>query len=169
MKPTVIERVFRSVPLSRGDVGWVRPMLAVVLGLLVPALLAMLILYVERPTLSGLPKDGSGFTAGDHVGVVFAALAASFVVSWLIAPVALILLRYSAIFGWAGSGSAVVSALIIGLPTVHFALNGDVTTENSVILPHISIAISLLSLAIWGIFVGLMNMRKKSPNFASKK
>lgn len=82
---------------------------------------------------------------------------------------ALILLRYSAIFGWTGWGSAVLSALIIGVPTVHFALNGDVTTENPVILPHITIAITLLSLAVWGIYEGLMTVRQNSPNFASKK
>jgi len=164
-----IQRPFRSPRHSAETVGWVRPVFAVLLGLFVPALLAMLILYVESPTLSGPPKDGSGFRVGNHVEIVFAALSASFVVSWMVAPFALVLLRYSAIFGWAGWGSAVLSALLIGLPTVHVALNGDVTTEDSTILPHITIAIALLSLAVWGFFVCLMALREKSRNIARKK
>lgn len=83
----LILRPFRSPRHTGADVGWARPVLAVMFGLFGPALLSMLILYVESPTLSGLPKDGSGYSAGDHVGIVFAALSASFVVSWLIAPV----------------------------------------------------------------------------------
>lgn len=147
---------FRTPPLSGAQVGWLKPAVAVLIALLLPALLAMVFLYTGSPPLHGLPKDGSGYTLRDHIDILTACIAASVVVSWVIAPIALLLLRASAMLGWAGWGTAVLCALAFGLPAVHFTLNGDVTTDNQAILPHIILAISLLGLSVWAAFWGLM-------------
>ncbi|MEN8840538.1 MAG: hypothetical protein ABF254_00005 [Octadecabacter sp.] len=158
---------FHTRPLSGAQVGWFRPAAAVLIALLIPVLLAMTYLYTGSPTLLGPPEDGTGYTLRDHIDIVTACLAASVVVSWVIAPIALLVLRASAMLGWAGWGSAVLCALTFGLPAVHLTLNGDVTTESQAILPHIVIAIALLGLSVWAAFWGLIALNSKSPNNSS--
>jgi len=164
---------FRTPKLGGHDAGWGRSILAVIIALIIPCLIAIAFLFTSSPTLHGLPKDGSGYALRDHIDIFTACLAASVIVSWIIAPVAVLLLRASAIFGWAGWGSAILLAVIFGLPTVHFALHGDVTTESQAILPHITAAIAFLGLSVWAAFWGLVALSRrsfvKSPNIASKK
>jgi len=82
-------------------------------------------------------------------------------VSWMLAPFALLLLRAAAMLGYAGWGMAVGTSLILGLPTVHIALMGDLTTEDTILLPHITIAIAILGLSVWATFWGLIRLRTK--------
>jgi len=124
-------------------------------------------LYTGSPALHGPPKDGTGYALRDHIDIVTACMAASVVVSWVIAPFALFALRASAMLGWAGWGSAILCALVFGLPAVHFTLNGDVTTESQEILPHIILAISLLGLSVWAAFWGLIALNEKRANNSS--
>lgn len=160
---------FRTPILTGPQVGWFRPAAAVVLGLLVPAIIAIICLLLVSPTIAGPPKDGSGFAVSGHISLVLAALSASFLVSWMLAPFALLLLRAAAMLGYAGWGSALIVALALGLPTLHIALMGDVTSEDSSILPHITVAIALLGLSVWAVFWGLLARQQKSLNFARKK
>lgn len=157
---------FRTPRISGAQVGWGRPVAAVLIALLIPAILSMVFLYTGSPTLQGPPKDGSSYTIRDHIDMVTAALAASIVVSWIIAPIAFIVLRASAMLGWAGWGTALLSALGLGLPAVHLALNGDVTTEDTTILPHILFAICVLGLSVWAAFWGLIRLQHKMPEFS---
>lgn len=151
----------KTPPLSGPDVGWFRPALAVVLAMFLPALLAILFLFWGAPTIAGPPKDGSGYSISDHIDMVLAALAASVLVSWMVAPFAMLLLRAAAMLGFAGWGMAAFVAFALGLPTVHFALMGDLATEDTRLLPHIIIAIAMLGLSVWVAFWGLFALRKK--------
>ncbi len=157
---------FRTPRLSGAQIGWGRPLAAVLIALLIPAVLSIVFLYAGAPSLHGPPKDGTSYTLRDHIDMFSAALAASLVVSWMIAPFALIALRASALLGWAGWGTALLTALAFGLPTVHFALNGDVTTEDSTILPHILLAICTLGLSVWAAFWGLIRVQRIMPEFS---
>ena len=136
-------------------------MLAVLASMFLPAILAALFLFWGAPTLSGPPKDGSGFTITDHATFVLAALTASFLVSWMLAPLAVLLVRAAAMLGYAGWGMSMGAALALGLPVVHIGLMGDLTTESTLLLPHISIAIAILGLSVWAAFWGLMVVRSK--------
>lgn len=155
---------FRTTPLSGPDVGWFRPATALLLAMIVPTLISLIFTFIGTPKITGLPKDGTGYTFANHVEFVLAFLSASFLVSWMIAPFALLSLRASAMLGYAGWGTAVLMSLGCGLPIVHFALNGDLTTDYGafVFLPHISIAISFLGLSVWAAFWGLMKLRQRA-------
>lgn len=154
--------------LSGDDVGWFRPAAAIIIAMVLPALLAIAFILFGAPTISGPPKDGSGSTLADHVAFVLAALSASILVSWMLAPLALLLLRAAAMLGYAGWGTAVIASLCFGLPLVHVVLNGDVTTEENAILPHMMVAIAFLGVSVWASFWGLMALKRKPSNFASK-
>jgi len=134
------------------------------IALLIPAALAMSIILTGGPTFSGPPKDGSGYTLYDHFALVIGALSASVFVSWIMAPLALIFLRAAAMLGLAGWGSAILTAILFGVPFVHIALIGDVTTEENAILPHIIVAIALLGLTVWAAFWSLMKLKSPSTN-----
>lgn len=154
--PAFPRHPFRSPKLTGAQAGWVKPAAAIFIALVVPAALAAAAVLMGGAVLSGPPKDGSGFSFGDHLNIVLAGLTASIVASWMIAPIALIGLRAAAMLGWAGWGTAILSALGFGLPIVHFALNGDVTTEDASILPHICIAITVLGLSVWAAYWALV-------------
>ncbi|MBT5295380.1 MAG: hypothetical protein HOL32_07345 [Octadecabacter sp.] len=49
-----------------------------------------------------------------------------------------------------------------GLPIVQFALNGDLTTEDASILPHIAAASAFLGLSAWAAFWGLVAVFKNA-------
>ena len=98
----------------------------------------------------------------DHFGIFLAGLATSVVASWLIVPFGFIAMRAAAMLGWAGWGTAILTALGFGLPIVHFALNGDLTTEDASILPHIAAAIAFLGLSAWAAFWGLVAVFKNA-------
>lgn len=152
---------FRTPPLSGPDVGWLRPFFAVVLAILGPSLLAGVFIYNGAPVFSGPPKDGSGYSWGDHVAIVLACLAASVVVTWMMVPLSVMGLRATAMLGYAGWGTAILAALIVGLPVAHVLLNGDLTTEENAILPHLMVALGVLGLSHWAAFWGLMSVRKR--------
>ena len=141
--------------------GWWRPAVAVLAAMVVPTLLSVALILFGAPTISGPPKGGTGFTLADHMALTLAALTASVIVSWMLAPVALLLLRAAAMLGWAGWGSAVLAAWALGLPMVHFALHGDVTSEEPQFLPAILAAIAILGLTVWVIFWALMRKMEK--------
>lgn len=159
---------FRSVRLDWADAGWWRCAAAVLIGLLAPALIAASVIYLLTPDFAGPPKDGRGFTLAEHFFFFIGLLAASVVVSWMLAPVALVLLRLAAVTGWAGWASAAVAALIVGLPSAHVILNGDITTENTFLLPHLALALIVLGLSIRTIFYVQAVSRQKRPRGPQK-
>lgn len=157
---------FRTPKLTGAQVGWFPPAAAIVIALFLPALLAIAVILIGAPTVSGPPKDGTGYSIADHIALVLAVLSASIVMSWMIAPLALVLLRAAAMLGYAGWGTAILAALAFGLPMVHITLMGDVTTEENAILQHMIFAIAILGLSVWAAFWGLMALKRKSPKIA---
>ena len=143
---------FRTAPLTGTEVGWFRPAFAIILALVLPALLALVLILNGAPVVEGPPKDGSGYTWGDHIGIVLGMLTVSPLVSWVVSPVALVALRAAAMLGWAGWGTAILTALGLGMPLAHLLLNGDLTTDEYALPVHLAVAISLLGLAIWATF-----------------
>ena len=154
-------KTFRSPPLSGEQVGWFRPAAAIMLALAVPALLALLFIYSGAPAFDGPPSAGESYTLNDHIAIVLGTLAFSFLTSWMATPLILLSLRAAAMLGYAGWGTSVIAAWIIGLPIVHFALNGDLTTEEHAILPHMMFTIGFLGLSVWVAFWGLFALRRQ--------
>lgn len=146
----------RSTTLTGGEVGWFRPAAAVVIGLILPSAFALILVYFGGPTFSGPPKNGAGFSLSEHVGLVLGVLSVSFIISWMAAPFALFALRAMAMLGYAGWGSAVLSAWAIGLPIVHIVLNADATTDESAILLPMTVALGVLGLSVWVTFQCLL-------------
>lgn len=164
---TNLRHPFRTPKLTGAQVGWFRPAAAIVIALFLPALLAVAIILIGAPTVSGPPKDGTGYSIADHIALVLAVLSASIVMSWMIAPLALVLLRAAAMLGYAGWGTAILAALAFGLPMVHITLMGDVTTEENAIPAHIITAIAILGFSVWAVFWGLMALSTKRLNTRS--
>lgn len=156
-----LRQSFRTKPLSGHDVGWFIPAVAIVIGLTLPTILAFLIVFAGGPVISGPSKDGTGYDLADHIAIITGALMMSFLASWLATPFALLALRAAAMLGYAGWGTALLAALILGLPVVHVFLNRDLTTDRYAILPQVSVAIALLGLSVWVVFWGLIALRRK--------
>ncbi|MCF2869801.1 hypothetical protein L0664_01860 [Octadecabacter sp. G9-8] len=154
---------FRTPRLSGAEVGWARPLLAVVFGLAVPSLMGWVMIYIHGATLSGPPKDGSGYTLNDHLAFVSAFVAASIIVTWMMIPIAVMAMRAAAMLGWAGWGTALLGSWAVGLPVVHVMLNGDLTTDGNGLLPHITLAIAILALSIWASFWALLAVWETRP------
>lgn len=152
---------FRSPALSGPQVGWFRPAAAIIIAMILPALAAIAFIYSGAPIFSGPPKDGTGYTMADHLAIVLGALGLSFLTSWVAAPLVLLALRAAVMLGFAGWGSALIMAWVIGLPVVHVVLNGDVTTDEHAILPHMICAIGILGLSVWAAFWVLFAFRCK--------
>ncbi len=130
--------------------------------MIIPSVVAAILVYAGGTSISGVPKSGLGPTLLDHFGIFLAGLATLVVASWLIVPFGFIAMRAAAMLGWAGWGTAILTALGFGLPIVHFALNGDLTTEDASILPHIAAAIAFLGLSAWAAFWGLVAVCKNA-------
>jgi len=152
---------FRTPKLTGQQVGWFRPAAAIIIAMFLPTLLAGAIVFNGGPVFTGPPKDGNSYGLADHIGIVLACLSVSIVVSWMIAPVALLGLRAAAMLGWAGWGTAILSAVFLGLPLAHLALNGDLTTDEHAIPVHLTVAIACLGLSVWAAFWGLIALRQK--------
>jgi len=159
--PRLTLHPFRTKPLTGAEVGWFRPALAIVLALALPVVLSLSLILFGAPVLSGPPKDGSGFSLADHFGIVLGLVAVSPIVSWMISPVALVVLRAAAMLGWAGWGTSILAALIFGMPFAHIVLNGDLTTDENALPMHLAVAISFLGLAIWATFWASIKLRRK--------
>lgn len=159
--PTRLFLPFRSKPLTGQDVGWFHPTAAVLIGLFAPALSAFFIIQLGGPVIHGPPKDGSGYSLADHFAILTGALTMSFLVSWIAAPFALLVLRAAAMLGYAGWATAVFAAPVMGLPIVHFVLNGDLTSDTYAILPHMIISVGILGLSVWAAFWILFALRPK--------
>lgn len=156
-----MRRLFRTHPLSGPEAGWLRPAFAVILALVIPAGFCLFIIVQSEFVFNGPPKDGSDYTLKDHVSLVIGALSVSFLASWMMIPFAIFALRLALMTGWAGCVTAMGAAVVIGLPLVHVGLSGDVTTEENAILPHVTVAIALLGLAVWAFYWGLFRLRRK--------
>ena len=139
--------IFYSKPIP--NIGWWRPTVAVAGGVLGPALLGAVWLWFAETSITGPPKDGSSRDIWQHLVFVAAALTAAPILSWIAIPLATPLARLAVIRGWAGWGSAVAVACGLGLLIVHFALNGDMTTESPATLPHIVVALGLQGSWVW--------------------
>lgn len=139
--------MFHSTP--RPEAGWWPSILAVIAGIFLPAIAGAAFLYISDAPLSGPPKDGLARTLEEHLLLISAALTAAPLIAWLAAPIAVPLLRLAIRRGWAGVGSAVIIAILVGLPILHIALNGDVTTEDQSVLPHIIAALSVQAVTGW--------------------
>jgi len=149
---TLIQRPFRSRPLSGAEAGWFRPAFAVIFALIFLPGLSLLIVLLGGPTISGPAKDGSSYTLSEHIGIILGLLSISPLVTWMIAPVGLLVLRAVAMLGWAGWGTAALASIMFGLPFAHLILNGDLTTDEFALPLHLAVAIALLGLSIWATF-----------------
>lgn len=156
---TSLRSPFRTPQLSLGEIGWLRPLIAVLASFLIPAALLASFILTGDPSLAGPPKDGSAYTLFDHASLVLGALGASTLVSWITTPLAVLALRMAALHGWAGWGSAILAAQLLGLPTIYLLLRG----EAIMLLPYIAIAIAVLGCSVWAVFWGLVwRGRKRS-------
>ncbi len=139
---------FRSPPLSWRRVGLWRPLVAVVAGLCLPALVAFALV-----SLAGLPGgiDADGWLRRQILFVLYALMMAP-VLGFLALPLAGPVVLVMAVAGRAGAASAVLAANLLGLPLVHLALHGDLTTEDATILPNLAIALGCQGVATWAAF-----------------
>jgi len=151
----------RSTALSGPDVGWFRPAAAVVIGLIFPNIIALLLVWTGHPTFVAPVLSPADIKGANHIAFTLGLLSVSFLVSWMAAPFALFMLRGAAMLGFASWGIAIVLSLAIGLPIVHVALNGDLTTETNTFWPHISVAIGILGFSVWGTFTLLCQIGRK--------
>lgn len=134
---------------KRPDLGWGRPIAAVLMGILLPALPAALFLWgldADIRDIDGAMLRGAWFIA--------ACLMATPLVSWIAVPVATPLVRVAARRGWAGPASLIALALIIGLPLAHVVLNGDLTREAPEMIPVLAMTFSIQALVGWIILRG---------------
>ncbi len=133
-------------------VGVWRPVGATCLGILLPALLAYALLR-----LAGVPGalDGGDAVRRAILFVLYALMAAP-VLGLLTLPLSVALVLGLVVTGWAGAVSAVLAALIFGLPLVHVALNADLTTEDASVLPHLMVALSIQGLTVWTVLWAMM-------------
>ncbi len=157
----MIRGAFRTRPLTGPEIGWFRPALAIILALALPSLVALVLILNGAPTISGPPKDGTGYDLADHIGIVLGMLTVSPLVSWMISPVALVALRAAAMLGWAGWGTAIIAALALGMPFAHVVLNGDLTTDEHALPYHLAVAIGLLGLTIWASFWCILRLSQR--------
>ena len=149
--------LLRSRP--RPDIGWRVPVVAVLMGLFLPCLVGGAILYLIDVPLTGLPKDGAARSFGQHLGFVAAALTAAPIIAWMVLPLVIPALRLMIQTGWAGSLAAVALSVGLGLPLVHWMLNGDVTTEDTAVLGHIVVAMIVQALTGWAVLQVLLRER----------
>lgn len=154
----------KTPPLSGPQVGWFRPAATVVTALLLPAVFALASIYNGGPVFAGPPKDGTGYSLTEHTAIVLAVLGFSFLTSWMASPLVLLALRAAAMLGYAGWGTAILTAWLIGLPIVHVFLNGDLTAEEHAILPHMLVAIGILGLSVWFVFWVMMHFTNKKTS-----
>ncbi|MEN9061986.1 hypothetical protein [Ponticoccus litoralis] len=154
---------WRSPVLGVRGAGFLRPLLAVAAGLLLPALLSWALL-----TLAGPPGllDSRGLRY--EILFVLSALVGAPLVGFFLMPLlwaaALALLAR----GWAGLASIMATGLLIGLPVVHWALNGDLTTEAPSALPRLALAIALQCWLCWAVLWSLPGPRRaKAPGKAA--
>ena len=131
------------------DIGWWRPLVAVTAGVLGPACLGAVWLWCADTPIAGPAKDGSARDIWQQLVFVAAALTAAPILSWIAIPLATPLARLAVIRGWAGYGSTVLVACGLGLAVIHFALNGDLTTESPIVLPQIIAALWLQGSTVW--------------------
>jgi len=131
------------------------------LGFILPTTVALAMVYIGGPDFWEPIKSDVGYSFWDHVGLITGVLSVSFIVSWMAIPFTIIALRATAMLGYAGWGTALLCAWVIGLPIVHVALNADATTDESAILAHMAIAVGILGLSVWAAFWALVFLRKK--------
>lgn len=137
--------VFYSRPSP--DATWLQASVAVCAGILIPCLLGLFCLVISDAPLAGPPKDGSPREWGSLVTLFGAAALAAPLVAWIALPLAIPLTRTAIRRGWAGWGSAMGLAIVLGLPVVHFALNGDLTNEAPKMIPLIVLVLILQGLS----------------------
>ncbi|MBN7784619.1 hypothetical protein JYP51_06790 [Ponticoccus gilvus] len=143
--------------------GFLRPLLAVAAGLLLPALLSWALLFLAGPP--GLldsrgPRYEILFVLSALVG---APLVGFFLMPFLWAAALALLAR-----GRAGLFSIMAAGLLIGLPVVHWALNGDLTTEAPSALPRLAVAIAVQCWVCWAVLWSLPGLRtEKAPGKAA--
>ena len=142
------------------DIGWTRPIMAVVGAIFVPAVIAALYLMV-------FPTDTTATYAGwDRltwfIWRVAACLTASPLFVILTLPLSAPAVWLAARFGFAGPVSLVLIALGLGLPAAHIMLNGDVTTEAPQMIPVLIVTITLQALLGWVIFAKMPSKGTKN-------
>lgn len=134
---------------KRPDLGWGRPIAAVLAGVFLPAIPAGLLLWV-------LDADIGAIYGGvlRLCWYVAACLMATPLVAWIAVPVATPLARLAARIGWAGPVSLIALAVLIGLPLAHIVLNGDLTSEAPEMIPVLALTFSIQALTGWIILRG---------------
>lgn len=138
---------------SRPDpsAGWIVAFAVTVLAIILPALAGGGWIWLVDIPLTGLPKDGSWYDGPQAITIVAAALLSAPLLSWVIVPICVPLLRAALRRGYAGWGSAIIVAWAVGLPTVHIFLSGDITTEAPQMVPMVMTALTLQGLTAFGL------------------
>lgn len=141
-------RRFRSTPMGVGHVGLWRPLVAVIAAMLVPALVAWGLL-----SIAGIPgaMDGGDSLRSAILFTLYALAMAPFL-GWFLLPLLWPLALAAAVRGWAGLLSVLALSLSVGLIAVHFALHGDLTTEDPAVLPFVMLALTLQGTTGWADF-----------------
>lgn len=152
----------RSEAVDWRFVGLWRPFLAIVAALGLPSLAAWGLL-----SIAGTP----GALEGEdplRAGILFTlyALAMAPFLGWFLLPLLWPLALVAAVRGWAGMLSVLGIALGVGLISVHFALHGDLTTEDPAALPFVIVALSIQGVTGWAVFWATMGLRRRGKTRA---
>lgn len=125
-------------------VGLWRPLVAIVAGMAVPAVLAVGLLM-----LAGSP--GALESSGSRAVLLLwlYALASAPLVGWLLLPILWPLLLILIVRGWSGLGLLVLAAWALGLPVAHVLLNGDLTTETPAMVLVLAAALTVQAGICW--------------------
>lgn len=152
----------RSEPVTREVLGMWRPLMAVLAGFILPALPAWGMLSIAG-------AGGEDIWLRQQILWVLYALGAAPVIAWLSLPVSWPLLTFMALRGWAGASSAGAAALLLGLPVVHVVLHGDITSEDTTILPHLALALLLQGLTTWAVLWALVHRRANRADYGNSR
>lgn len=136
--------------------------MAVLAGLILPAIPAFLAVWGNYTALSELPD--SNVALNEVLFFVTAALMTAPLLG-LVAPLATggivtamaVLIHGLRWIGWAGPVSLVLASCLIGIPFAHLFFNGDLTTEAPKMIPLLCVALATQALCGW---VVLGDLRK---------
>lgn len=135
--------------------GFWPPLLAVLCGLILPALVSWVLL-----ALAGLPGmlDSTGLRY--EILFVLYALFGAPVVGFFLLPLLWAVSLGLVASGRAGLLSVLGAGLGIGLAAAHWALNGDLTTEAPAALLRLAVAIAVHCWVCWAVLWGLLLRRQ---------
>ena len=167
-RPEALPLGLRSAPRDFRAIGSWRPVIAVFGGVVLPSVLAFAVLHA----FGGFHRPSS-----EMVGTGPAAFADLILFSLMSAPVLIVIalplgaaaLLIAVRLGFGGLGSAVLLTEALGLPVVHVALHGDVTTESpAMALPAVMLALAVIGAVSWRAFWALQRRSERGHTARSR-